>query len=51
MILTEEQKEQFEKAVKPLMKYLAKNHHSHVTVIVDENMAELLEGISTIVKL
>lgn len=46
MILTEEQKKEFEKAVKPLMKYLAENHHPHVTVIVDGNAAELLEGIA-----
>ena len=39
MILTNEQKENFEKAVKPLMKYLAENHHPHVTAITSENIS------------
>lgn len=47
MILTKEQIQQFEEAAKPLMKYLAENHHPHVKVIVRGASAELLEGLSS----
>ena len=40
----EEQQEKFEKAVRPLMKYLAENHHPHNSVYVTSRTAELLEG-------
>jgi len=49
MILTKEQKEDFEKAARPMMKYLGKNHHPHVTVIIDNGRAEILEGSATVV--
>ena len=49
MILTKEQKEQFEVAVKPLMKYLAENHHPHVTAIVSGGQGEILEGAASFV--
>jgi len=49
MILTKEQKEQFKEAVKPLMKYLAENHHPHVTAIVEGGRAGILEGSASIV--
>jgi len=32
---------------KPLIKYLAENHHPHVTAIVTSDMVELLEGLMT----
>jgi len=35
---------EFEKAAKPLMLYLANNHHPHMTVIVTATSAELVEG-------
>ena len=38
----------FEKAVKPLMKYLSIHHHPHTCVIVDATFAEILEGKMTI---
>ena len=44
MILNKEQREEFEKAVRPLMAFLGENCHPHVTVIVDNSRAELLEG-------
>lgn len=44
MILTEEQRKEFLEACKPLMKFLCDNCHPHVTVIVEPNRAELLEG-------
>lgn len=40
-------KERFAAAVEPLMEYLAKHYHPHVTVIVTSATAELLEGIKT----
>jgi hypothetical protein len=40
----EEQQEKFEQAVRPLMKYLAENHHSHTSVYVTSKTGELLEG-------
>jgi len=40
----EEQQEKFEEAVRPLMKYLAENHHPHTSVYVTSDRAELLEG-------
>lgn len=39
----------FERAVKPVMKYLAENHHPHTKIIIDSNIAELVEGIKTVV--
>lgn len=46
--LTKKKKKQskaFQKAVEPLMKYLAKNYHPHTKCIVENNIAELVEGI------
>jgi len=37
----------FESSVRPLMKYLGKNHNQHTQVIVENNMAELVEGCKT----
>ncbi len=34
----------FKEASKPLMRYLAENHHPHTKVQVDSNTSELLEG-------
>ena len=49
MILTEEQRKEFEKAVKPIMKWLSDNCHPHTKVIVDYSRAELVEDIATLV--
>lgn len=43
-LLSDVKPNDFESACRPLMKYLAKNHHPHVKVIVEGNCAELLEG-------
>jgi hypothetical protein len=40
----EDQQEKFEEAVRPLMKYLAENHHPHTSVYATSRTAELLEG-------
>jgi hypothetical protein len=34
----------FESASRPLMKYLAQNHHPHTSAYVRNDLAELLEG-------
>lgn len=36
--------DEFELAARPLMEYLAKNHHPHTAVIVESDSAELVEG-------
>jgi hypothetical protein len=41
----EEQKQAFIESAKPLIKYLAENHHPHTHVIVTATGAELSEGI------
>ena len=38
-------KEAFEEACRPLMQYLAENHHPHITVTVNSTRAELVEGL------
>lgn len=51
VILTEEQRKEFEKVVRPVMEYLGdpKVFHPHIKVIIDNGRAEILEGIATIV--
>ena len=49
MILTKEQREEFEKVARPMMKYLGENHHPHVTVVIDYGKAEILERSASIV--
>lgn len=39
-----EKQEKFEQVVRPLMKYLAENHHPHTSFYVTSRTAELLEG-------
>lgn len=46
--MTDDQRETFIEAAKPLIKWLAENVHPHHTAIVTATNAELLEGqIST----
>lgn len=49
MILTKEQRSEFEKITKPLIKYLAENYHPHIKIIVDYSSAEILESSSRVV--
>lgn len=44
MILNEQERTEFEKVARPLVEWLNKNCHPHVTVIVDPTSAELSEG-------
>jgi hypothetical protein len=47
-ILTGEIKDDaFTELCKPLMKYLAENHHPHTKIILESNFAELVEGVKT----
>lgn len=39
----------FEDAVKPAIKWLAENCHPHMRIIIESNVAELLEGQKTLV--
>ena len=47
MILSEEQKKEFEAIVRPLIKWLNDNCHPHVTVVADCSHAELSEGVNS----
>lgn len=38
----------FEEIVLPVIKWLAKNRHSHTTIIIDSTHAELVEGVECI---
>lgn len=44
-MITEEQKNQFEDASKPLVKWLNENCHPHTTIVVTQTGSELLEGL------
>lgn len=45
--LNEKQTEEFRQAALPLMEWLNKNGHPHITVIVDSERVELVEGLAT----
>jgi len=49
MILTKKQQKKFEALAKPMMKFLCKNFHPHVTVIIEPTSAEILSGSASIV--
>lgn len=48
MILTNEQMGELMDAAKPLMKWLSDNCHPHCSVIVENDRAELVEGIANV---
>jgi len=50
MILTKLQIQELREAAIPLMKWLEENCHPHVTVIVDSERAELVEGLAVVLK-
>ena len=41
--------EELKEIARPLVDYIRKNYHPHVTVIVDSIHAEVLEGVSVAV--
>ena len=48
MILTEQQQQELETASRPLIEWLNKNCHPHVTAIVEPGRVELMEGVCSI---
>jgi hypothetical protein len=44
-MLTNTQRNEFENATKPLIKWLSENCNPHAQVVVDSTSAELFEGI------
>lgn len=46
-IKREREQKEFNEACRPLIKYLAENHHPHIKVIVHSTGAEMLEGVKT----
>lgn len=50
MILTETQIKEFEKIVTPLMTWIRLNGHPHITVIVDSERSEIVEGLASFLR-
>ena len=48
MILNEQQRKEFEAAARPLIEWLNKNCHPHVTAIIEPGRAELTEGVYSV---
>lgn len=48
IVMSEEQKT-FEEIVKPVMEWLAKNKHPHMSIIIEATHAELVEGVECVV--
>lgn len=40
----EKQRAEFEELVRPVMKWMSENLHPHTKIIIEANVAELLEG-------
>ena len=45
MIATEEQRAEFEKLTRPIIKWLNDNCHPHCSIHIDTGRAELVEGV------
>lgn len=39
----------FDEAVRPAMKWIAENCHPHMKIVIESNVAELVEGQKTLV--
>lgn len=48
MRLTDEQRDEFERLVRPLVKWLNDNTHPHASVVITPTSAEVLEGIAVV---
>lgn len=46
--MSKEKLKELQEAAMPLIKYLEKNHHPHVTSIVTSTSVELVEGLMNI---
>lgn len=49
MILTEQERREFEDVTRPVMEWLNKTCHPHVTVTIEPTRAELSEGVAAVV--
>lgn len=47
--MEEEKHAGFDEAVRPAMKWLAENCHPHMKIVIESNVAELVEGQKTLV--
>ena len=45
MILNEQERREFEAVTRPVIEWLNKNCHPHVSVVIEPTRAELLEGV------
>jgi len=45
--MNEQQIKEFREAALPLMKWMSENLHPHTKAIVDSEVAELMEGLTT----
>ncbi|MHB1328007.1 MAG: hypothetical protein ACYC2K_07380 [Gemmatimonadales bacterium] len=48
MILNEQQRREFEAVTRPVIEWLNKNCHPHVSVVIDITSAELSEGVAAV---
>jgi len=48
IILTDQQRQEFETAARPLIEWMNKNCPAHVTAIVELASAELLQGVCSV---
>ena len=47
--MEEEKHAGFDEAVRPAMKWLTENCHPHMKIVIESNVAELVEGQKTLV--
>ncbi|MFS7186037.1 hypothetical protein AB6848_11250 [Serratia proteamaculans] len=45
---SEEKDNEFERLIRPVIKYLAENHHPHTHIVVTSTHAELSEGVQAV---
>jgi len=46
--MSDEKQKEFEAVVRPVMKWLAENHHPHMKIVIESNCAEMVEGVMVI---
>lgn len=47
MILNEQERREFEAVTRPVIEWLNKNCHPHVSVVIEPTRAELLESVAS----
>lgn len=47
--MNKEKSDEFQKLATPLIEWLKKNFHPHVVVLVDNQSAQLMEGVASVV--